>query len=175
MSTAPQPHILPQYVDPRKLAARQVVLQGQIPPESLTRLARTVLSIEEPVSVQIRFGRNLQGRWAVSGTAKAQVSLQCQRCLDPVLVPLDAGLAVTLVWSDDEAKSLPRAEEAWLVEAEEANLWELVEDELILALPIVGLHDKGCEISSGYGVDSMPETEQEERHNPFEVLAKLKR
>ncbi len=175
MSTDSQANILPQYIDPRKLAARQAVLQGRILAESCARLAEAVLEITSPVAVEVSFGSNASGRQVVTGNASVAVSMQCQRCLEPVLLKLEANLSLTLVWSDDEAKSLAKDAEPWLVTDAEADLWGLIEEELILAMPIVSLHDQGCEISAEYG--SEPENggdDTEKRHNPFEVLAKLK-
>ncbi len=178
MSTGSQANILPQFIDPRKLAARQAVLQGEILAESCSRLTEAVLEIISPVTAQVSFGANGSRRNAVTGCASVSVKALCQRCLEPVLLELAVNLSLTLVWSDEEAKSLPKQEEPWLVTDAEADLWGLIEEELILALPIVSLHDEGCEISTEYGADSTQtegvDDNTEKRHNPFEVLAKLK-
>jgi len=175
MSTAPQTNIFPQRVDPRKLANQGVDLSGQITPDQCTRLVDAVVKIVAPITVLLAFGRNESGRRVVTGSATAEVAVACQRCLEPIPVALAAELAVVIVWSDDQARSLPKGDDAWIVEENSADIIALVEEELLLALPIVSYHPGDeCSITTGFGVDSELDTKQASRKNPFEILGQLK-
>jgi uncharacterized protein len=75
-----------------------------------------------------------------------QVSLrapmQCQRCLTEVIVPVAFDRSFRFVKTEDEAMAQDdEAEEELLVMAKHLDLIELMEDEIIMALPMVPLHD----------------------------------
>ena len=69
---------------------------------------------------------------------------------------------------------LPSRLEAWMVEGDQGDLWGLVEDELILAIPIINLHEsEDCnELLKEYRAP--PPTVEEVADNPFKVLEQLK-
>jgi uncharacterized protein len=98
--------------------------------------------------------------------AHARVWLTCQRCLQPVAHELAAERTLRFV-HDEDVLTLPRA----------LNLHELVEDELILALPLVPRHDQ-CPEPLAYepgGEEPAPAGEAAEAPHPFAALARLKR
>jgi uncharacterized protein len=107
-------------------------------------------------------------------TANADVTRQCQRCLEPVLLPLrvDRGF----VFAPDEASAAQldeHSEEDVLVLARSLDLHDLVEDELLLALPLVPRHDACPQpLPSGAGPGL---GEPAEAKHPFAGLAALKR
>lgn len=76
------------------------------------------------------------------------------------------------------ADGLPKGYDALEVGEEPLDLLALVEDELLLALPIVPAHDpEVCQHPAGFVVEDEPESSEVEdkRPNPFSVLAQLKR
>jgi uncharacterized protein len=73
---------------------------------------------------------------------QGHVPLQCQRCLGPVRVPLDVQRSFRFVRSEEEAAAQDdEAEEDLLVLAKQFNALELIEDEALMALPMVPMHD----------------------------------
>jgi len=76
-------------------------------------------------------------------SADARVVLRCQRCLTPMAWPLTVERRYAFVGSEDEAAEVDpdNDDEDVLVLARRFDLRELIEDELILALPIVPRHD----------------------------------
>ncbi len=71
----------------------------------------------------------------------AKVELVCQRCLDNVAYALKSKTTLTVVRDDEEAKRLLKELEPLLVDDDELDLYQLVEEELSLALPSVALHE----------------------------------
>ncbi|KEA61900.1 hypothetical protein ADIMK_4047 [Marinobacterium lacunae] len=109
----------------------------------------------------------------VSGSASGSVMLTCQRCLEPVSVDVEAEVNLAMVLNEEQAKNLPRYYDPLIVEAEDVELLSLIEDELILSLPLVAYHED-CSIQTSFGdVDEAART-QEKKPNPFSVLAELK-
>lgn len=105
-------------------------------------------------------------------TVSAQVARECQRCLQPVLLPL--AIDRQMLFVDDEATAAELdadAEEDVLVASAQFDLMALVEDELLLALPIVPRHD-ACPAPLIAPSADPPEAPQV---HPFAALAALKR
>lgn len=106
--------------------------------------------------------------------ASVQLPMQCQRCLTPVLETVLAERSFRFVADEATAAALDdEAEEDILVISRDFDALALVEDELILSLPLVPLHEVCPEVVPMSAVD--PEFEEAaERPNPFGVLASLK-
>ncbi len=93
----------------------------------------------------------------------------CQRCLGTLTVALEAPIAVGVVQDIAAEQRLPRRLDPWIVTDEEGDLFDLAEEELLLALPIVALHeDESCHASPVVAGDAG------NNRNPFRVLAELK-
>ncbi len=163
---------LPKRVDPRKLAEREVQLHGSVDLKSMPELLSLLVDDEGEVSVELSFALDEQKLRTVKGQATARVRQQCQRCLDPVEVELEAEFSLAVVLNEEQAKNLPRYYDPLLVE-EDVVLAELVEEELILSLPAVAYH-QDCDVQLSYGEGEAEPSEQDEKPNPFSVLASLK-
>ena len=104
--------------------------------------------------------------------AGTHVALECQRCLKPVDVPLRAVRSFLFVHGEDAAAQLDTdSEDDVLAITRALDLRELVEDELLLAMPIVPRHEV-CPEPLVPAADDEP---VEERPNPFAALVGLKR
>jgi uncharacterized protein len=76
-------------------------------------------------------------------TASADVPLQCQRCLQSMVEPLRVQRRFRFVRHEDEAARLDEeSDDDVLVLSARLDLHELLEDELILALPLVPRHER---------------------------------
>jgi uncharacterized protein len=160
---------LPRSVAVRKLAAQNQRLSGVIDGAGLPRLSEAVLAISDPVTVELRFDPGTAGFPEVTGRVSAQVVMACQRCLGALTVVLEAPIAVGVVHDIAAEQRLPRRLDPWIVADEEGDLFDLVEEELLLALPIVALHeDESCHASPVVTGDAGG------TRNPFRVLAELK-
>jgi uncharacterized protein len=165
---------LPDLFDPRRFAEQRRLLQGDIPLGPMRRLRESVSSGDGVASVDLTFGIDALGVKYVTGTVRARLGLVCQRCMGPLELPIEARVSLGVVESEAQAQRLPDGYEPLLAESGRAALSAVVEDELILALPVVPLHPRGVCVA----------VEQDERTNeasgsepdgPFAVLAKLRR
>lgn len=107
--------------------------------------------------------------------AHAVVPLTCQRCMAAVATPLHVDQWFRFVDSEDIAMAEDdQSEEDLLVMEPQFDLLALVEDELVMALPLVPMHEH-CPnppvLSAGDDEIAVPDTE---KPNPFAVLAQLK-
>ena len=166
---------LPKRIDAKRLAASDGLLEGKTTCQPAGRLAGLIIACEGDIDVSLQFGRGSMGELQVSGQIRGVVSMDCQRCLEPVSIALDCQVALVLVESEEAASRLPDSVDSLVSPDGTVDLLELVEDELILALPIVPRHDS-CKAAYEPGelTDSAATEESVNEKNPFAVLKDLK-
>ncbi|MCU5783884.1 hypothetical protein MA04_03184 [Alcanivorax balearicus MACL04] len=167
---------LPPYLEPRKFADQERVIEGEARVGDLPRLREYRESQDQPVRVSLAFGRDEDGHRCVRGQVETTLVLICQRCLEPVHQRILANVDLTMVWSEEQAKALPAHLDPLLVTEERLPLAAVLEEELLLAMPLVALHDQ-CP-------NPLPDTrddgedgegrDKDNPDNPFAVLAQLK-
>lgn len=163
--------MVPRLIEPRKFAQHGLQVAGDIPVESLQRLAM-VASAVTAATVDLQFAVAQTKHRVVTGHFAGSVTMQCQRCLEPVELQLRGDVSLAMVWSEDDAKLLPQEYEPWVVAQDQADLYEIIEEELLLALPIVPAHDYDCMDRSALAPKET--LKPRETNNPFQVLAQLK-
>lgn len=170
--------LLPDFIDPRQLAERGVVLNGRVALGRMPRLGAAVAQrSDDDAAVELRFERDAGGRRLVAIDARADVLLHCERCLGIYRESLAATTTLAIVESEAEAEQLP-AELDPMLDPGRVRTADVVEDELILALPLVPKHRAGdpeCVPGAKLGGnDDEAQASKPARENPFAVLAKLK-
>lgn len=168
---------LPLTIDPVRAAQKRLDYQGIYPAGQLKRLAEAVVSVDSDAQCALSFAIDEQKLVVITGTAQVTVTVICQRCGEPFSYPIQAAYQFSPVVSDSQADALPEAYEAVMLnEFGEIDLLALTEDELILALPVVPVHDtEFCHVSDTERVFGELPAEAAEKPNPFAVLASLKR
>ncbi len=137
--------LLPRLVEVRKLASRAQVLKGRLEPSRFARLDSQGSRIVSELNVHAEFFVCERGRAGLSLRFSALAAMPCQRCLDSVELPLKIDSLLTVVADDEEARSLQRQIEPLILENGMLDLHSLVEDEILLALPIVPHHSDDSE------------------------------
>ena len=166
--------LLPHFVDPGKMAEQTAQLVLRTPLSAFRRLREVTLSDEGEVSVQVRFHRDVRGVPNLSGELTATVLQTCQRCMSAVEVLLQANVNVFLLSDEAYADRLSEDDDYVVFGEDRLDLPELLEDELILALPLVARHED-CQPQAALTV--LPEPDDEpmpKKENPFRVLAGFK-
>lgn len=166
---------LPQTIQPARLAETGAVLRGRMGVTGMARLGGYLHDTEGDVEVGLEFGIDEVGTRYIRGHLQAELHLVCQRCLQAYACPLDVEVSLGLAGSEQATEGLPERFEPLVLDEPSMELARLVEDELILALPIVPTHPIGdCGVDRG--LVAVQEEEEEatggERH-PFAGLAEL--
>lgn len=166
---------LPVHIDPIRMAETRRLLEGRIALAEMARLSGSLLDSEGEVTVSLEFGVDSEGMRFMRGRIQAEVSLECQRCLETMRYPVDSEFSLALVRSTAEAEALPSHYEPLLVEGEPLFLRDIIEDELLLALPIVPMHaPEECSVGSSAD-EARKDTGATKKESPFAVLADLKK
>lgn len=165
---------LPEHLDLRSLAERRAVLHGTLPNSAMTRLGDRLAGETE---AELRFDLDGARRPVITGWARTAVELECQRCLRGYPHAIEAEFSLVLVRDEAEAAGLSAEWDPLIGRLAPVSTAELVEDELILGLPIVALHpdQSACGEAKGEGAAKAAEAGEAERQSPFAVLARLKR
>lgn len=169
---------LPDLVDLASEAARNGSYKGMLDCRKLSRLRDQLFDAQaSQVSFDLSFYRDEEGRNVVAARLSGSLLLQCQRCLGPVELPLDSRIRLAVVSGIDEGNRLPEDYEPLWTEGRLVRPVDVLEDDLILSVPLVPLHGgEACEtpqMKSSDVVHDRDRTEQPERH-PFAALAGLR-
>ena len=161
---------LPERVDFLKQVEKNACFEGTWPVARFERLRDIISDNSGDVAARLRFGTRA-GTRCLDGSIKADLELRCERCLDPVKKRIESEFRFGLITSEDEADHLPKEFEPLLVIQAEQSLIDLVEDELLISLPIVARHEEECsEILQKHRKD---DSTQQDTHRPFAALKDL--
>ena len=166
---------LPERIFPLRLAHLGQQLDGEIASHLMPRLMGDFERGGSPTKngdarVQLRFECREGSHPHVTGEIGVRLTFECQRCLEPVDIDIEATLNLGLV-REGQVGTLDTDEDYLELNEESVNLATLVEDELILALPIIALHPQG----SCSPVEALSKESKISSESPFAVLSSLKK
>lgn len=165
---------LPERIEPLQLARQGVTLEGELALAQMERL-RDVSPPGGSVRLTLTFAEEDGEPPTLSGRFEATLLPICQRCMQPMRLPVKGEFRVALVADLDSADRLQDRFDVLPVGDRPLLLKTLVEDELLLAMPTVSLHPlDACEAASWVSGDSDPASSGGDRVNPFAVLAELR-
>ena len=150
-------------------------LRGSLPVTAFPRLAESLSDTQGNLAADLQVSRTPDGVALVEGSVVGCVRRDCQRCLEPVDLELDVSLKVAVTGAASEELAPPDFE-PWQTDELDVTLGQLLEDELILALPMVARHED--EAKCGRLAARLKEAADDsatEKESPFAVLRSLKR
>ena len=161
---------LPEEIDPYRLARFGETLRGGLAIARMRRLADMLYRRDGEVEIELRFEQTESGQVYVRGAIVGTLELVCQRCLEGMPFDLDIKVNLALVGSNRGARTLNAGHDPLVVSDGSLLLTEMVEDELILALPLVANHDpEKCVVDQRYRANASQGSEA--AINPFQILA----
>lgn len=165
-------HPVPDVLDAWRMVAAQREFEGRIPLAAMTRLGSSLLDTEGEVRFRLAFGIDAMRVSYVELGIDAELALECQSSLQRFLFPVRISQRLGLIRDEADEAALPEEYEALLVDADAMlRPAELVEDELILALPVVAVAPDAEVVER----DFAPTIEEAGAVNPFAALAGLKK
>ena len=158
-------------VDSVTFARESGKLRATVEVAALTRLQDALFDQSGAIAYELAGRVDQEGKPSLHLALGGELVLRCQRCLGPVRFRLDTVRTFLLVPAD-QALSDPadEAEDTEQLHADpKLDVIALVEDEVILGLPMVAGHEEGaCVVAS-------PKAEADKRESPFNALAAIKR
>lgn len=159
---------LPQFIDGLAFARGGSEVAGVVSVAALPRLLELLATDGGRLDCRISGSRDDEGNSWLAMEVSGSLVLECQRCMKALTFSVDVQSQLLLVpqgqpWPDDE---LTDDRFDAVAADKEMALLPLIEDEVLLALPIVPRHGV-CETA-------LPVVDEQEP-SPFAVLAKLKK
>ncbi len=153
------------------MVAAKRLFDGRLPLAGMSRLRPALADAEGDCRFEVEFGVDAMGMRYVEVRAEAELPLLCQRTLERFLHPVRINQRLGLITDESQEAALREGVEPLLLDASgELNPAGLVEDELILAVPVVPIDPDSAELEARWP----DEVEEEEKPNPFAALAALK-
>jgi uncharacterized protein len=159
------------------LVGTETAIDFTIPLSELPRVSHEVSAIDGEAQGRVRFSRQM-GHAVADLEVDAQPEVVCQRCMQPMRWPVKLKSRVALVSDYDAADRVPEGLEVFLVEADSVSVRDLVDEEVMLALPNVPRHAEGSDCAGrelrlpGQGVEP-EETGDAQVQKPFAQLGEL--
>ncbi|MCH7815870.1 MAG: DUF177 domain-containing protein [Proteobacteria bacterium] len=169
---------VPTYVDTRKIFLQQWEISGYVSLDRLPRFRQCLASGAGSVKVDLRFATNTSKQRLIVGALQAKVQINCQRCLQPLGIELSDEIRLALCQDEAVSENLDPALDPWICKDYKLDIASLVEEQLMLCLPIVSYHTSGdClgrvnYVALGHAPSSHAQIAATK--NPFSVLKSLK-
>ena len=162
---------LPERVDVARQVQARRVYEGTLPLASMLRLRGALASTQGEVRYHAEFGKDALGVSYLGLRVDAELSLVCQRSLEVFALPVSIDERLGLIADERDEAALTPGYEPLLVDDGVVDLAAVIEDELILAVPVVPMKP-GAPLEWHDAADEEP---VDKPANPFAVLAGLKK
>ena len=174
MATAIIPRLmqsgLPNTIQPWKLAEQGARLAGTFSLACMPRLTSMLANTDAQVAVELTADTDEEGIPYLEVHLETTATAICQRCMEALALPLTAHSRLALLRGEAGADTLPAAYDPLVVSGSNASLVEIVEDELILALPF---SPRCADPTVCQRTPAMPGPSKETPNHPFEALSVL--
>jgi uncharacterized protein len=161
-------------VDAMLLATRGSEIEQTFAMSDLPRVSDYATDANAHATLVARF-RNMDGKVWIDGEVTAALRMSCQRCMQPVDVPVDDEFSVMLIGSENELDALAPEQDAIVAEAERLDLRWLTEEQLLLASPLVPLHADEAECGVGVAKQTTASAPVETQRPFADLRAMLKK
>jgi len=163
------PPRLPQFIEPARLAEAAESITGRLDLEGMQRLQAILYEPQGEIAFSLRFEKDQRGFIIISGDFATDLILRCQRCLEPLPVRLEKTIGIGWATDTTGVEAVPEELEPMLAEESRVALRDLIEEEVLLGLPMAPAHaDQECPASA------LLEELKTHKDKPFAVLKNLK-
>jgi len=163
-------------IDPLQLAEKGARLSGELPVKGLSRLVEMCGNDDGSVRIDLQFEHDpADDLRTLHGTIDARINVTCQRCMEPMALSLSVHPHLLLLRAGDRDE-LMESGNALTVERP-ITLGSLIEDELLLSMPMVPMHPvENCRARESRELLKPQQfaPNEKKRTKPFAVLAALK-
>ena len=155
-----------------ELAGRNAALERDLVLGQLPRLAEAGGREGTRAHARLTFGR-FEGRTTVDVSLEGRVEMPCQRCLRPC--GCDVSETAQLAVVTDEMEDVPGGFEPVLGNPERLSVTDLIEEQMLLGLPLVPMHEDEADCGDVAAADVAAEQDStaEEKQRPFANLREL--
>lgn len=167
---------LPIEIDPFRLAKAGLTLEGRLSLSVMPRLSELLQDNSGEVDVSMQFDIDkILGLPIMTGVFKAALPLICERCSEPMVYEANIDCSLAIINSERKIEGLAEQYDPWIIDNDDpVVLSSIVEDELILDIPLVPKHSHAC-LPKGAWFSGEEQDDDEKPVSPFAVLSALKK
>jgi uncharacterized protein len=165
---------LPESVDAWRMVTARRSFQGSLPIAGFDRLGEVLAGSEGTVRYDLEFGRDEFGIAWLDVHVEAPLTLTCQRTLEPFVLPVTVDTRLGLIGDESEEAALLPGYEALLVTDDRLHPAAVIEDELLLAVPLVPVSPQSEWPGQGFEAVAQDAPQEPPTENPFAILRELK-
>lgn len=161
---------IPAHIDPFRFADLDNRLSGRVPITELSRLCQVSNKTDGSLQLHMSFSKGDSGLVIMQGNISGKLILACQRCMEPM--GYDVDLESRFYFSRPELRQHDIDDADVIVVEDELDLYALIEDEVLLSLPMITMHiAEEC-----LATDLMAKKDETklQKPNPFAVLKNIK-
>jgi uncharacterized protein len=163
---------LPPQMDVWRMVANQRRFEGSVPLAQMPRLVEALADSDGECRYVVEFYRDPLKIDVMHMQLTATLPLICQRTLERFIHQVEIDQRLGLISEESQEAAMPEGMEAVLVDrGGDVSPLELIEDELLLAVPLVPVSPDASELDPEWTQEEAPE---EDKPNPFAALQTLK-
>ncbi|SFS12541.1 uncharacterized protein SAMN05216570_2703 [Dyella sp. OK004] len=167
---------LPESVDAWRMVSARRSFQGSLPIAAMQRLGGVLADTTGEARFELDFGRDEFGTAYLDVRVQAPLTLICQRSLEPFVLPVTLDSRLGLIRDEREESALPPGSEPLLVaEDGKLSLADVIEDELLLVLPLVPVNPDSALPDEVVAPPPEATSGEGRSDNPFAILRELKK
>ena len=161
------PPDLPLSIEPERLAKQGETLAGQYALHEMHRLGEFLHDKSGKISFCLQFTHDdTSKRSFITGEIQANINIICQRCLGSLALEIQRTVYLGILDRQDESLQLPNDCEPLILDEQTVSLESLIEDEVLLAIPIAPMH----EADKCSATELLDRINNKNRNNPFSAL-----
>ncbi|SUO97938.1 YceD family protein [Suttonella ornithocola] len=171
MMRHPAAEQLPKHIEPWTIARSRKILKGSFPlmqTQELRQWAEKGKNIE----VYLEGYLDQQHRAHLKGQLQLTLSLQCQRCLEPMPWNADIRFDYLLIHNESQEQQVEYGSETLICAEDDMDLAWFLEEEVLLAMPMIAKHDN-CTMLINTVSETTPSDEGIKKETPFAQLKTL--
>lgn len=160
---------MPAYIDPWEFARNRRICAGEVP-VSATHALREWANHDSVIHASLAGDVDKHHYFRLSGSVAVTLHMQCQRCLEMMSCEVKHDFDYVLIADAAEENRIEDGSETFLCADPELDVAWFVEEEILLAMPMIAKHDN-CEAPQGHTdrpTENLPAAE-----NPFAALKEL--
>ena len=167
---------LPESVDAWRMVSARRSFEGELPVVAMKRLGDALAETDGTARYELDFGRDEFGTAYLDVRVQVPLTLTCQRSLETFVLPVTVDSRLGLIRSErDEAALPPNVEPLLVADDSKLSLLDVIEDELLLALPLVPVNPDSTLPEEVTGPTPEEISSERRTDNPFAVLRELKK
>ncbi|WFE67984.1 YceD family protein [Thiomicrospira sp. R3] len=166
---------IPDLIDPVQCAEHNRRFNAAVKQSDLKRLRQQLVSSDEMIVVDLAFKRHPKLKAPMfTLQVKTRLCLECQRSLQPFWYEVDSEISGVYLPSLALAEGLDEEVEVYALPEGKISTYELIEEEVLLAIPMVPRQDKEILTWQADSLGDESEAVHEDKPNPFAMLQKLR-